>query len=200
MCRTVVLTIVSCLALSGSALAGANDYHKVAIHILPHEDRSCSENFPIISQCPDIIHTYLGCDDIDVFPVFFDLAEVSAIEYGLVWPIAWGDCIYTTCAGDVITGTIVSPGDGVLHEWHTCHPGPVIIPGYAWIGSTDPPAGLAPVPHPGTGFIGTTDCDGVKDVPIGIYSGGVCGVPGDDPCCACGTKKLTWGEIRLMFR
>jgi hypothetical protein len=200
MLRVYILAAMFCLLLHATVFAVANENHKVALHILPHQSRSCSENFPVIEQCPEIIHTYLGCGDIDVFPVFFDLIEVTAVEYGLTWPALWGDCVYTACSGDVITGDIVSPGDGISHRWSSCRQGSVIIPGYAWLGIQGLTGAIAPAIHPGTGLIGTTDCDGLTDVPMGVYSAGVCGVPGDDPCCLCGTQKTTWGEIRMMFR
>ncbi|MFH1313840.1 MAG: hypothetical protein ABIJ00_11530 [Candidatus Eisenbacteria bacterium] len=200
MLRIYVLAALLCVLLSAAGFAGSNEKHKVALHILPHESRSCSENFPVIEQCPGIIHTYLGCGEIDVFPVFFDLIEVTALEYGLTWPAVWGNCVYTACGGDVINGNIASPGDGISHQWSSCRQVPVIIPGYAWVGIQGLGGGIAPVAHPGTGLIGTTDCDAGKDVPLGIYSAGVCGVPGDDPCCLCGTRKTTWGEIRMIFR
>jgi hypothetical protein len=200
MSRVFVLAAMLCLLLAAAGFAGMNGHHKVGLHILPHETRSCSENFPVITQCPEIIHTYPGCGEIDAFPVFFDLVEVTAVEYGLTWPATWGNCVYTACGGDVITGDIVSPGDGISHQWSSCLQEAVIIPGYAWLDIQGFGGVAAPTEHPGTGFIGTTDCDGMNDVPLGGYSAGVCGFPGDDPCCLCGTQKTTWGEIRMMFR
>lgn len=200
MLRTGVLVAVFCVLLFTAGFAGSNATHKIGLHVLPHDARSCSENFPVITQCPEIIHSYPGCGEIDVFPVFFDVVEVSAIEYGLFWPPVWGNCVYTTCSGDVTSGNIVSSGDGISHHWSNCHQAWVIIPGYAWLDIQGLAGAIAPVANPGTGFIGTTDCDGLSDVPVGAYSAGVCGVPGDDPCCLCGTEKTTWGQIRMMFR
>ena len=200
--RTTLLTSTALIfLLSGIALAGSNLSFKAALHIVPHEERTCISGWPEITDCSEINTVYPGCDDFDVFPVFFDLAEVRRIEYGLAWPAAWGDCAFTPCAGDNITGAIVSPGDGIAHEWDACRQAEIVVPGYAWFSSMSTPGQIVLTVNPLTAFLGATDCAGTRDFAIGLAASGVCGMPGDDPCsCGCGSEAHTWGGIKSMFR
>ena len=198
---TLLTTISIGLSISGTALAGSNLYYKAALHLMPHEERTCTTGWPEIADCTGINTVYSGCDDFDVFPVFFDLAEVGRIEYGLSWPAQWGDCAFTPCVGDNIIGNIVSPGDGIAHEWDQCHQAEIVIPGFAWFSTPVTPGQLILTTNPLTGFLGATDCDGVTDFAIGLAVSGVCGIPGEDPCdCGCASEPSTWSEIKSMFR
>jgi hypothetical protein len=199
--KAVSLALILTLGLSGTVLAGSNLYYKVALHVMPHEDRTCDTNWPAISDCTGINTVYDGCSDFDVFPVFFDLEEVQRIEYALGWPADWGDCVFTACAGDNIIGNIVSAGEGIVHEWSQCHQNQIVITGYAWFDSPVTPGQLVLIPNPATGFLGVTDCEGRKDFAIGLAASGVCGIPGEDPCdCGCASEPSTWSEIKSLFQ
>ena len=198
---TLLTTISMGLSISGAALAGSNLYYKAALHVTPHEERTCTTGRPEITDCAEIATVYPGCDDFDVFPVFFDLVEVGRVEYGLSWPVQWGDCVFTPCAGDNIIGDIVSSGDGIAHEWDQCYQAEIVIPGYAWFSSPVTPGQIVLTTDPLTGFLGATDCDGARDFAIGLAASGVCGMPGEDPCdCGCGSEPRTWSAIKSMFR
>ena len=189
------------LLLSGTVMAGSNLYYKAALHVTPHEERTCEAGRPEITACSEIATVHPGCDDFDVFPVFFDLAEAMRIEYALSWPAAWGDCVFTPCAGDNIIGGIASPGDGIAHEWDQCYRAEIVIPGYAWFSSPPTPGQIILTTNPLTGFLGVTDCDGARDFAIGLAAAGVCGMPGEDPCdCGGASEPRTWSEIKSMFR
>jgi hypothetical protein len=182
-------------------MAGSNLYYKAALHITPHEARTCDTGWPEITDCADINTVYAGCEDFDVFPVFFDLVEVRGIEYALTWPAGWGDCAFTSCAGDRTIGGITASGDGIAHEWDQCLQTEIFIPGYAWFSSPVGPGQLVLAPNPNTGFLGVTDCDGTRDFAIGLAASGVCGIPGEDPCdCGCASEPRTWSELKSMFR
>ena len=199
--RALTLFILISLVLGGSASAGRNPDLKIAIHVVPHEDRSCGGPWPRITDCSEISSTYEGCDGFDVFPVFYDVSEVKRIEYGLTWPPGWGSCTFTACGGDIVTGDIVSPGDGVVHEWNECQFGWSLVPGYARFGPPAFPASVAPTSSSVTGSLGATDCHGEWNTPAGIASAGVCGVPGEDPCaCGCGVDASSWSAIKAIFR
>lgn len=198
---TLTAAMLLILSLSGTAPAGSNLYYKAALHVTTHEERTCDAGWPEITDCAGINTVYLGCGDFDVFPVFFDLAEVGRIEYALSWPAAWGDCVFTPCAGDNIIGDIVSSGDGIAHEWDQCYQAEIVLPGYAWFSSPATPGQIVLTTNPLTGFLGTTDCDGARDFAIGLAASGVCGIPGEDPCdCGCGSQPRTWSAIKSMFR
>jgi hypothetical protein len=197
---TVTAALFLALTISG-ATAGSNLFYKAALHVVPHEERTCEAAWPEITDCAQVNTTYEGCYDFDVFPVFFDLVEVGRLEYGMSWPAGWGDCLFTACAGDRTLGGIVSPGDGIAHEWDECHQAEIVVPGYAWFSSTVTPGQIVLVANPSTGFFGATDCDGARDFAIGVAASGVCGIPGEDPCtCGCGVEASTWSEIKTMFR
>jgi hypothetical protein len=197
----LLATIFLSLFLPGAAAAGSNLYYKAALHVMPHDERTCTTAWPEIADCAEIATVYAGCDDFDVFPVFFDLTEGRRIEYALSWPAQWGDCVFAPCAGDNIIGNIVSPGDGIAHEWDQCYQAEIVIPGYAWFSSPVTPGQIILATNPLTGFLGVTDCDGARDFAIGLAASGVCGIPGEDPCdCGCASEPLTWSELKSMFR
>jgi len=199
--KVVFITIALSFLLPVTLWAGSNLSFKAALHVMPHEDRICDIGWPQIADCSDINTVYTGCDDFDVFPVFFDLVEVGRIEYGLAWPADWGDCVFTPCAGDRISGAIVSSGDGIAHQWDGCQQAEIVITGYAWFGSPVTPGQIVLTANPLTDFLGATDCAGTRDLAIGLAASGVCGMPGDDPCsCGCGSEPYTWSGIKSMFR
>ncbi|MFH1314379.1 MAG: hypothetical protein ABIJ00_14275 [Candidatus Eisenbacteria bacterium] len=173
---TVGLALI--LALPGSA--GQNPTVKTAVHVLPHDaGRTCSGNFPEIPGCGHIVTTYAGCDEIDIFPVFFDLVEYQGIEYGIVWP-GYESCSFTSCS-DLKIGDIVNPGDGISHAWSTCQMGPVVVMGWGWIGGFSH-GSVCIIAHPGAGGINVGDCTGGLDEAAAVYCAGVCGETGDMPC------------------
>jgi hypothetical protein len=155
----------------------------------------------VITDCADIVTSYGGCGEFDAFPVFFQLAEASMIEYGLNWPPDWGSCVYASCTGDNVIGDIVRPGDGMIHEWNDCQEVWGVIAGYAWFDAPPAPGVIVPTVNPVSGRFGVTDCNGSWDLAIGTASSGVCGVPGDDPCdCGCPADPKTWSEIKALFK
>jgi hypothetical protein len=197
------LTAAAVLALgfATGAVAGSNSNYKAALHVIPHEERTCDANWPEITDCAEINTTYQGCGDFDVFPVFFDLTEVRRIEYALTWPAQWGDCVFTPCAGDYTIGGIVLPGDGIAHVWTQCHRAEIVVTGYARFPAAVSPGLLALAANPATGFLGATDCDGIRDFATGLAASGVCGIPGEDACdCGCSPGSGTWSAIKSMFR
>jgi hypothetical protein len=199
--RLTTVAILVVLVLATGALAGSNANYRFAVHIMPHETRTCSSNMPVITDCTQIVTTYGDCGEFDAFPVFYELTEVSRIEYGLKWPASWGSCIYTACAGDNVQGDIVWPGDGVIHEWNECQTFWGVVAGYAWFGPPAEPGIIVPTVNPGSGIFGVTDCQGSRDLAIGSASSGVCGIPGDDPCtCGCRSGSRTWSEVKALFK
>jgi hypothetical protein len=199
--KGLLLITTAGLLLVPIVAAGAADEVKVAIHVLPHEERSCGAGIPVITDCADIETTYDGCEAFDVFPVFFGLAEVNRIEYGLTWPVEWGDCVFTPCAGDRIVGDIAAPGDGVIHEWNECHSAWSIVTGFATFDAVSIPGGITPTVNPQTGLLVATSCSGGWVFATGLASAGVCGAQGDDPCaCGCPSNPTTWGAIKSLFQ
>jgi hypothetical protein len=199
--RILAASGILLIAFAVSAVAGSNLYYKVALHVVSSTERTCESGRPDIHDCDGINTTYQGCGEFDVFPVFFDLVEVRRIEYALIWPVEWGTCAFTACAGDNVIGDIVSAGDGIAHEWTGCRQAQILIPGYARFSASTSPGIVALGTNPTTGFLGVTDCQGNSDLAIGVSAAGVCGIPGEDPCdCGCDSGQRTWGAIKSMFR
>jgi hypothetical protein len=44
------------------------------------------------------------------------------------------------------------------------------------------------------------DCTGALDQPVAVYSAGIGGAAGEDPCVPVGIEPTTWGDIKGMFR
>jgi hypothetical protein len=199
MIKLALPAFVMTLLIAASAIAGSNADHKVAIHVALHESRTCNSGLPDLRSCKDIAYTFDGCTDVDVFPIFYDLAGVTAIQLGLSWPVSWGSCAFTACGFDFVIGEIVDPEDGMAGTWNDCRYVSRVIVGYGWLGPLS--AGIVcPVPNRTTGRIGVTDCDYSEDEPAGIYCGGACGKMGDDPCGGDFSEDKTWGNIKAMFR
>ena len=147
-----------------------------------------------IDYCGDIVF-HLDNPDVDAFPVFFDLVEYQGMDYSMAWPGLYS-CAFTSCS-DVTTGSIVFPCDGISHVWAVCQPGPIAIPGWAWIYDY----GLVCViPHPWSGNIAITDCQGEMDEPICNFCAGIGGYTGDDPCEPTRAEPASWGSIKRMFK
>jgi hypothetical protein len=195
----LILMVLSALVPFALAHAGNNVNHKVAVHVMPHASRSCSKGFPAIDDCDDIVYEYEGCGDIDVFPVFFGLTEVTAVQYSLTWPAAWGTCLFTACAGDLTMGGISDSGDWTSHAWTECQHVSVVVPGFGWLAVSGP--GLV-CPHLNLLYRTlTTDCSFREDVPYESYCAGICGEEGENPCgYPTAADESTWGSIKAMFR
>ena len=186
------------------ATAGINADHKAAIHVLPHESRSCTQNSPSIGACGDIVTTYAGCGDIDFFLVFYDLVRWQGMEYGLWWPPEWGECVYTKCAGDLFIGDIAASGDGLAAACFECQYSEIVIAGFAWV-TAETPGVVCPVlsPCPTAPHLGVGDCDefGAElEFSRCAFCAGVCGAVGDDPCGPSDVEPATWSKIKSMFR
>ena len=199
---------------SVQASAGNNPAVKVAVHVLPHGQVSCA-SMPEISDCSDINHTYAGCGDIDVFPVFWGMTEYKAFEYSLIWPAEWGTCTFTSCSdltiyqldfyGDPET---IDPGDLFSHAYFDCHPGDYVeIPGFGWLDASTPGRvcvdGAPPWtwPSPGSPLPAVLDCNQTVDQTICSFCAGVCGIPGHDVCeLPSSVEVIQWGRIKAIFR
>jgi hypothetical protein len=172
---------------ASSALAGNNPDAKVAVHVVAHDDlRTCGTGLPEIDSPCRIDYLYVGCDGVDVFPVFYDLVEYQGFEYSLTWP-GTASCIFTSCS-DLHIGNITASGEGVSQVWFDCRNG-WGIPGFAWIEPAQP-AMVCVDPHPLSGTISILDCDEGIDDPWVICCAGVCGERGNDPCDF-------WGHIEI---
>jgi len=192
--RVLVIALALTLALSAMAFAGANPDAKVAVHVRPHNAKAgCTV---AIAGCADIVTTEASYN-FDAFPVFFDLAEYKAVEYGLCWPTWTYSAGFTNCAEFVI-GEILWPGDGASHTWAACQPGPVMTPSFVWL-YADGPGMVCACPHPVSGLVTVLDCSDLYDDPICNFCAGVYGLVGDDPCEPTGTETSSWGEIKGMF-
>jgi len=194
--KVFVIAIALTLVLSAMAFAGNNPDAKVAVHVMAHSaKRSCTNLFPTIAGCADIVTDY-GDYSVDAFPVFFDLQEYLGCEYALCWPDWAYSAAFTSCS-DFFLGGIAWPGDGASHTWTVCQYG-VALPGWVWL-YADGPGTVCPCPHPDFDHIAVLDCAEGLDNPICIFCAGVYGMIGDDPCEPTGTAPSTWSEIKGMF-
>ena len=178
----------------GGPYGGDNQDCKVAVHVLPHASRSCTKSYPAIMGCGDIITTEPGMD-VDAFPVFFDLVEYRALEFGMSWPGLYS-ALYRSCS-DLTVGNILFPGDGVYHIWEQCQIEPACVPGWAWIWDYGM---ISIVDHPDYGHIYVTDCLGRRDEPQCNFSAGIGGFVGDDPCEPTSAEPAKWGAIKAIFK
>jgi hypothetical protein len=160
---------------------------------------------PVFRDCHEIVTTYDGCGDVDAIPVFYDLIEVSVLEFGLRWPQDWGSCSFTRCAGDLAIGGIVNPGDGIAIAWTACQQVWHATPGIVWFGAGTPGL-ISPCSNPATGDLGVVNCapspGPYYDHLVHVARGGACGAAGDSPECG-GPQSIqptTWGAIKAMFK
>jgi hypothetical protein len=187
----ISMTFLIVVVLASSSLAGNNPGAKVAVHVVPHDDsRSCGTNFPDFYSICYIEYFYLGCDGIDVFPVFFDLVEYRGFEYSLTWQGS-ASCLFTSCS-DLHIGDITASGEGISQVWFDCQYG-WGIPGYGWIEPSQPTR-ICVTPHPIGGAVKVLDCFNGVDEPPWNYCAGVCGEAGDDPCWEGGHIEIEKSE------
>jgi hypothetical protein len=198
------------VALSANAFAGANVAHKLAIHVKAHPT-SCTKVYPTFTVCSEIVATWPGLGDIDVMPVFYELAGFVLNETGLSWPEAsWGSGAWVRCKGDAAVGAINHsagagfPNDvsGTAISWSTCQTAVGSAPGYCWLTALDPGV-VCPEPNPATGDYGVVDClpapGPYYDWPIHVHCAGIGGMIGDDPCRPVSSEASTWGKIKVIF-
>jgi len=195
----LIVGAVLMLILSGLAVAGNNPDVKVGIHVLPHDpERGCYLNFPVVDDPGDIVFTYDGCEEVDFFPIFFDLSECKCVHYGVVWPGSQ-TCTFTICSYSHI-GNLVHSGDWIAQCWHSCRNSYAVIPGWGEV-TMDHYGLVCMAPEPNSGEILILDCDGELDSPIANFCAGVCGRDGENPLYADqATVSSTWGEIKSLFR
>jgi hypothetical protein len=188
---------------------GINTACKVAVHVLPHlESRTCSRDFPVIADPVDIVTTCPG-NDVDFFPVFYNLTEYLGMEYSVTWPGSQS-CAFSSCS-DLTVGTIMYPlgtvspwdqTDMIAHTWLECQPGPVGIPGFGWI--TEPiPSMICLAPSSSGGYIWVLDC--TEDLPgpnepVCNFCAGIGGMQGDSPLGPSAVEDATWGTIKSLFK
>lgn len=192
-----ILALLLCLlAAVFAASCLAAEANKVAVHVQRHTNMNCA-GLPILESCADIRYTYDGCDDIDVFPVVYDIYGVTNVVIGLDWPASWGSCAFTPCGFDLQMSDIVYPGDWVSGAWSECRHMRSCVVGFGWLA---PSSGgrICPFPNPG-GELGVVDCDLVFHSAAAVFCAGVCGADGDSPCGGASEEK-TWGSIKSMYR
>jgi hypothetical protein len=195
--KILAIALALTLVLAVVATAGQNPEAKVAVHVKAHNAKQSCGTLPVITDCSQISTQYDGYN-FDGFPVFFNLYGATTVEYGLTWPAWTYSCAFTNCA-DLVIGGIAFPGDGITHAWTTCQIQYAVVPGWGWWYADD--AGMVcPIPHPGSHWIGTIDCNFVEDDPMCIFCAGVFGAIGDDPCAPTATEPSTWGGIKSMFK
>jgi hypothetical protein len=196
--KVLVLAIALTFALSVTALAGDNPLIKLGLHTKAHPT-SCTKNYPTFPTCASIITTTELCE-FDVMPVFFDLAEITVVEFGLTWPEEWGTMSWVRCKGTIAVGGILNPGDGTAISWSTCQYVWSMAPGYGWLIATGPGM-ICPIPYYATGDYGVVDCISPVeyDRPMCVFCAGACGATGDDPCLPTAVEPSTWGSIKSMF-
>lgn len=195
-----LLSLAALVLVSGLAVAGYNSEVKVGIHVLPHDpERGCFRNYPVIDEPADIVFTYDGCsEEVDFFPVFFDLTECYGVEYAVVWPGSQ-TCTFTICSYSHI-GQLVNSGDWIAQCFDGCQTGYAVIPGWGEVIMDVPGYVCMAETEPG-GRIGILDCHEAIDVPVANFCAGVCGTIGEDPLYADqATVPTTWGEIKSLFR
>jgi uncharacterized repeat protein (TIGR01451 family) len=178
--------------------AYGNPGAKAAVHVLPHLDRTCGRDFPAINTCTDIVYETQALD-VDAFPVFFNLSEYRAVEYGMSWPGNLS-CLFTACS-DLEIDNIVNSGDGIAQAWTVCQPGPIAIPGWAWIES-DVAGQICLVDHPEVWAIRVRDCRQVTELdhPDPVFCAGIGGADGENPCgYPTASEPSTWGGIKSLF-
>lgn len=172
-----LLGVALCL-LASAAHSGQNPNYKIAVHIEALNSKRTCDDLPVIEYCYDIMWTYIGCGDVDVFPVYFDLYGFTAIQYRLVWPEEWGSGVHNHCA-DLCIGDIRRAGDAVALAWRECQIYPCFIPG--WISLTATTPGKVKVEGWDWEIL-ITDCNYQEDEPFLVFDGGICGMEGDATC------------------
>jgi hypothetical protein len=198
--RILLLVTALALVVCASALAGNNQSAKVGIHVLSHDpERGCFQNFPVIDDPSDIVFTYDGCsEEVDFFPVFFNLTECKCVEYGVVWPGSQ-TCTFTICSYSHI-GQLVNSGDWIAQCWRDCQTGYAVIPGWGQV-TMDQPGYVCLTEVEASGRIGILDCNSSVDEPIANFCAGVCGTIGNDPLLdPPATVATTWGGVKSLFR
>ena len=196
--RAICISAAVLLVMAGSAPGGANPFAKGAVHIMPHTERTCTTDFPVIYNCTDIVTT-VAATDIDVFPVFFDLYEYKEFVYSLNWT-SGSSCVFTSCT-DYSIGSVVWSGDGIVQGWNECQTGNSVVTGWGHIQGE---GYVYMYMHYELNIGGVYDCAGNLDGVCYSYWSGFGGFAiGDDPCepvDPSAADESTWGQIKAMFR
>jgi hypothetical protein len=184
--------------LYSTALGGPNAGFKVAVHVQMHTAKQSCLDLPAIVNCHDI-QTTCSSAGVDFFPVFYDLTDYIAISYGVIWPDAWGSCVFNICSWSSF-GDIETSGDGISQAWHDCQSGPVAVLGWGWLDASSPGV-ICLVDHPEPLLdLAVSSCSNEKDIGTCSFCGGVYGALGDDPCGPSAIESSAWGDIKSMFR
>jgi hypothetical protein len=207
------LVIAFCLTCFVPATCGAwgnNRLFMGTIHVRPHNDLAgCDYTIPHgeILSCGDVI-TMEPAQSVDAFPVFYDVTEYLACEYGLTWPSFASSAVFSSCA-DLTIGDIRNPGDGASHAWTTCQTNSICIPGFIWL-YADSAGKVCFVPHNLSGYIQFLDCSFETDIIAWRSCAGIFGAAGDAPCPDTTTggvepnpgrpEPCTWGQVKGLFR
>jgi len=203
--KVLVIAIALTLVITAAALAGPgqNPLTKIAIHAKAYPT-TCKQ-IPTFADCHGIVTTLAGSGgNVNVIPVLFDIASYTVAEFGMTWPAEWGTMSWLRCKGNIAIGTIMNPGDGTAISWSVCMAGWSVAPGLGWLTPTGPGI-VSPIPNPATGDMGVVDCTPTSqggpyyDHPMCVFSAGIDGMTGDDPCEETATEQSTWGSIKGMF-
>jgi uncharacterized repeat protein (TIGR01451 family) len=178
-----------------------NPSTKVAIHVKPH-GTDCSM-MPGFASCSEITTTSSACGEVDFIPVFCELNEIVALEFGVTWPAEWGTCVFAACDCDSWVGDLSQPGGGLAEVWLSCQRSWSVVTGYGWLSATGPGL-ISPCLHPEFGHLGVYNCaEGDStwyDPAQTVIPAGVCGAVGMAPCGGTGIQPSTWGAIKAMFK
>ena len=189
---------------TGDGLAAVNEQIKMALHLAAHASITCTKGMPTFSTRGDLVRQWSTYEDLDVFFVLFQYDEITAAQYGLNWPGAWGTAFTTHC-GELAIGGIVNPGDGIAISWQTCQT-PVGAGGtrpafwpiaWSWMAPSSD-AEIQLEEEPLTGMLTVSDCSFTDIGPDSVFFAGINVVPYEGPFV--GTEPTTWGGVKAMFR
>lgn len=202
--RTLLVVAILAIAFA-SAYGGtvANEDLKFALHIEQHATRSCTEGMPSMGTRDDLHRVHDTYEDIDVFFVVFGFDSIAGVQYGLVWPEAWGSATTTYCS-DFAIGSIVNPGDGMAMTWVSCQIGGA-VPAFwpvSWSYMVPTSEGEIKISDNRTASALTAfSCLFVESEPESVFYAGINVDPYEGPPGGeVAIEPKTWGQVKAMFR
>jgi hypothetical protein len=188
-----------------AAHGGENPDVKVAVHVMYQEDRGCTENFPVITGCEDILNYSPGLNhNPDVFPVFFDIVEYKRLDYAVNFTDGGWSVVFHSCSDNAVIDESQQGFWEISQTYTECQPGPVAIPG--WFVLWFEQGWACIVEHPASSMIKIGDCQdpmGIDSPPCSFCSGVGHVYDCTDPCDPCQpseNQRSTLGEVKAMFR
>ncbi len=195
-----VLAVGVLLARPAPASSSAgNASLKAALHVEPHQTRTCAKNMPSLAGRSDLVRTWDTYSDVDVFFVVFSYDSLTGVEFGLEWPQDWGTGFTCHC-GDLAAGGISRPGDAMTLTWETCQSNgsrPACWPiAWTWLSpSSDGEVEISPY------SLVVTDCAFAEAEPDSIFNAGLNVDPYEGPPGGgVAVEPTTWGALKAMFR